>query len=345
MPSAYALTFRTAWRPGPRRGDFEPGSMQKYGHVSPNRGSPDISCTRYADCTALSYLASAYPLSTAMSRFYRPLLTSLLLGAVLTFSACDSNEANEEELGTPPPPVSSQMFDTSGMMTLPVRAAEAALDNSNPGDNFLNAAARVAITSGVIGAQLYIPFLTTSIAQAGEPGYESGLWIWRNTVPVSDRDVTFVLTTTSRPPEADPVRVDWDMHVIVDDNGDVTDDLLYDGFTDDFQRTGSFIVYAPLNKDFGNDVPVLSIDFDGMTPDYQEIRFESLTDVYDHPGDVATYEVGAVTARFLLVEPHNSKQHEVIWDIDSLAGQLTATDYNGGMPACWDADLQDVPCP
>lgn len=279
-----------------------------------------------------------------MSRTYRPLLASLLLGSVLTFSACDST-TSEADFGDPPAPVSAQVFDVSGMAALPTHAAEALLGNDDPGDNFLNAAARVAITTGVVGAQLYIPFATTSIAQSGDVGFQDGLWTWVNTVPISDRQATFRLTTTARPPVQDPIRVDWQMNVIVDDNGDITDDLLYDGYTDNFQADGHFTVYAPLNKDFGNDVPVLKIDYDNSDPNKQVVIFESLTDVYGHPGDVATYDAGAVNARFELNEPHNGNNHLVEWDIDSLAGRLTATDYNGGNPACWDENLQDVPCP
>ncbi len=273
---------------------------------------------------------------------YRSLLAALALSVAVVFSGCDSAEFEAPE---PPAVISPQAFDVSALTAITAHAAQATLGGLNPEDNFLNAAARDGITSGVIAAQLAIPAAATAAALVVEPVFESGTYVWMNTIIVADQEVTFRLEgqfQTANGPINPPVS--WQMTVFVEDPGTGHQKayLLYEATTDFEGNSGEFTIYAPINN---VDTPVLHGEFDVPSTNVHSSTFTSLTDVYEHGGDTATYDINGDDARFELVEPHNGRTHLVEWSISNFDGRLVATDYNNGDPACWNGDLEDIPCP
>lgn len=260
---------------------------------------------------------------------------SLALGACafgLILTGCDSADPGTND--GPPALIAADAFDFSEADFPQVQSR-----GMQAGDNFTNAAFRVGAVNLAVGLHLLIPHLSTQAALAAEPVIESGTWVWSNTVRINEDDVTFALAGT---PDGDGV--DWSMRISAADpvSGEVFDGFeLYTAQTAFDGRSGAWQLYYKVE---GERVQVLDADFDADGEAQRRLAFHVPTGFGENGGDAVIYERDGNDRSFDWMQVAEGFEHAIEWEAVSHTGSITATNYNGGERACWDADLEDVPC-
>jgi hypothetical protein len=64
----------------------------------------------------------------------------------------------------------------------------------------------------------------------------------------------------------------------------------------------------------------------------------------DARGSTVHYSADGDDRHFDWHQEPEDYDHLVAWDAATEAGSITATNYNNGVEACWDENLEDVPC-
>lgn len=263
-------------------------------------------------------------------------MRALLLSAALVLAACDTTGPAPPAGDPTPPPASVFTLDPS----FPSDAASGG-DASLLGEHFVQAAARVGIVSSVIGVWLAIPAAVTDAATDVEPVVESGTWIWENAVPV--HGTTFSLRLEGTPEGSS---VDWAMFVSADRpvNGQTYDDFaLYTATTSLDGREGTWRLFA---FDGGTRTRVLDADYTVTSATVSEITY-TIPDTNPNAaarGSSVRYAANGPDRLFDWHQEPEDFDHLVGWSAAARGGFLEATNYNGGLRACWDAQLDDAPC-
>lgn len=201
------------------------------------------------------------------------------------------------------------------------------------GLHFTNAAVRVGVVSGIIGANLILPSAATVAATRSQPVVEDGVWIWESTVRVAGDDVTVRL-------EGEPVgrEVRWRLGITTDDLDDFT---LYTARTDFSGETGDWQLFYEID---GVRTEVLRADFEVTDANTRELTF-SIPPGRDGAGSSVLYVHDGATRVFDWHEMPAALDHYVEWDAQTHIGFIEADNYQGGDRGCWDAALNDVACP
>ncbi len=256
-------------------------------------------------------------------------IPTLLIAAMMLFvAACDSNSSDSfsEEA---PAIISTEAFQ----MDTKVFGLSA---KGQAGANFTAAALRVWPVSTIITANLIVPALVTSAATQSEPTF-NGAWVWTNSASTDEGTATFTLTAT---PSAEGIA--WEMKVGLSSPELVLDDfVLYTAQTALNGKSGSWQLYYEFDDVREN---VLTADFEVTDSNTKSLTFSVTGGPYEAVGDVVTYRTDAGNREFDWSQNSENKTHLVQWDSVTKAGSITATDYNGGQMACWDADFNDTAC-
>jgi hypothetical protein len=261
---------------------------------------------------------------------FRAAVPAALIAALVLVAGCDSDGTG----GEAPAVVAPGAFEFDA--TFPQTA-----HSGGDMENWANGASRVGVVTLAVGVHLVMPALATHAATQADPVVVDGTWIWENTIPIEGTPVTFRLEGTPEGQETD-----WRMLISSDE---AIDGAAYDGFelynatTTLDGRAGHWRLYY-LIEDVRTHV--LSADFDVDSDDVREITFtvpetnpnpdaRGSTVLYDHNGDARQFDWHQ--------EPEDF-DHLVEWSESTHAGSITATNYNGGVRACWDTALQNVEC-
>lgn len=254
----------------------------------------------------------------------------------LSLAACDSADP-DPSAEIAPPVITPEAFDLSDALFPGAnRGGEARLGG---GDNFANAAIRVGAVTTIVGLNLLIPKAVTAAALNADPFVEEGTWIWSNTIRINQQDATFRLAGT---PEG--TSVDWSMQITATDpeTGEVYDDFeLYTAETALDGASGAWQLYYRID-----DVRtrVLDADFDAESEDDKTLRFAVPAGVGDAGGDAVVYATNGDGRSFDWDQASEGNTHLIVWDAETGAGSITATNYNGGERACWNEGFEDVAC-
>ncbi len=247
----------------------------------------------------------------------RSLLLLALVGTVLV--GCDSS-ADE---APPPIPPAAFALDTDSFPSEGARTSAEA--------NYLNAAARVAIVSTVIGSRLALPVRATEVVTRDVPTVnDEGDWNWRGTTNAFGTSVDLRLKGR---PEGGEVR--WGLYSEATGREPFT---IYTATTTPSGNAGTWRLYQP-----DVDGAVLLADFDVRDLDDREVTFRV---PFSRPngGSTVRYATDGSRQTFDWVDQPEGERAVIVWDRETRAGSITADTYNDGARACWDDRLRDVDC-
>jgi len=252
----------------------------------------------------------------------------------LALSACDSTTAggggSDDVAPTLIPPAAFSIDDDS----FPEQSVQ-----SFQGSNHTQAFARVAIVNLAIGIHLIIPAAATNAATQVQPIVENGTWVWENTVPVDDQPVTFRLEGTP-----DGSEIDWRMILAsaTISGQDYTHFVLYTATSSIDGTSSSWSLYY--NIEGQGRTRVLDADY-LQTGEQRELTF-SIPESNPNEGargDSVTYTSDGNDRVFDYMESP-TRNHFIEWNAVTAVGSITAWDWNDGTRACWDSNLDNVPC-
>ncbi len=265
-----------------------------------------------------------------MRNRFRAALPAAIVAGLVFFAGCDSS-SNDLDDAPAVPAAGAFEFDA----TFPQSVQGGGMEN------WANGAFRVSVVTLAVGVHLIIPSAATHAATEAEPVVVNGTWVWENTVPIDGNPVTFRLEGTPEGQE-----IDWRMLISSNqpiDGEEYESFELYNGTTTLDGRTGHWQLYYPIEDVRTH---VLSADFDVDSETVREITF-SVPETNPNPdarGSTVFYSRAGDARTFDWHQEPEDFDHLVEWSAASHVGSITATNYNGGVRACWDDDLQDTPC-
>lgn len=267
----------------------------------------------------------------ALRHSFKGLATVSVLALTLVFAACDSTTPNLD-LDDAPTLIPPDAFSIDGD-SLPDSTTA-----NFQGSNHNQAAARIFIVNLAVGIHLVVPAVATGAATQVTPTVENGRWIWENTVPINSQPVTFRLEGTP-----DGSEIDWQM--ILSNSmisGQLHDDfVLYTATTSLDGTEGVWSLYYNIQ---GQRTRVLDADY-LRTGAQRELTF---TIPETNPNEEArgdfVYYMSEGNARVFDYEEAPSQNHLIEWNAATAAGSITAWNWNDGNKACWDSNLDNVPC-
>jgi hypothetical protein len=245
----------------------------------------------------------------------------IVAALLLPISACDNAGSNEDEVPAVIPP---DMFQVG-----------TDLFSGNPkgaaGINFAAGALRVWPVSLIVTAHMILPAAVTAAAVSTTPVFEDGAWKWVASTTNGAQSVQFTLLATPTNPGHD-----WSMRVSYNDRGTIIDDFeLYSGHTENNGTEGDWSLNYLIA---GTSTNVLNAVFnkDSETDKTLTLSIPS--------GDSVTYVEDGNFRSFEWFQSEASLTHLVEWNHVTGAGSITATNFNGGVEACWDEFQDDVAC-
>lgn len=204
------------------------------------------------------------------------------------------------------------------------------------GTHFTAAALRVWPVSVVINANLIIPAAVTGAALQEEPTIEEGTWIWSSTTMANGQEVSFTLSGTP-----DGSQVDWTMHITKTTASGTEEFDLFTAETALDGSSGTWQLYYPIK---GEQTNVLNAEFTVTSESEKEITFRIPETAGEHAGDSVRYEHDGDQRTFVWTQVAEGLEHRVTWNATTHAGSITATNYQEGEQACWDANLNNTSC-
>lgn len=195
---------------------------------------------------------------------------------------------------------------------------------------------RVWPVTTALAEHLTLPAAVTEAALEQEPATEDDAWVWTATTATEEGEVEFVLSGTFRDDH-----VDWSMHVTETTSDRDSTFLLYTAKTAPDGSAGSWRLYAP---DDDTTQHVLGAEFEVEKKEEKEIVFQVPETASEHAGDEVVYVQEGDERSFQWVQVGDQREHTIVWDAETHAGSIAATNYNDGEKACWDEALQNEEC-
>lgn len=273
----------------------------------------------------------------ASKSFSRSLVAVCALG--LGLAACDSSSP-DAITDTPPALISSNAFEFDDESFASTSAQQGQGTSSVHGPHHSRAYLTVVLVDLAIGVHLIAPFKATGSAGQDTPHVENGTWIWENTTTIFNSVVDVRLEGT---PSGSQVA--WEMYITSDNLLGQTYDnfILYSATTQIGGQMSSWSLYYNIAGQ--GRTRVLDADYE-QTGAQHELTFR-IPDTNPNQGTHGAsvdYMADGNVREFNYQEPTPDQNHFIEWDAVTAAGSITAWDYNGGVQACWDSNLDDTPC-
>ncbi|PID81405.1 hypothetical protein CSB20_03145 [bacterium DOLZORAL124_64_63] len=258
-------------------------------------------------------------------------MVGMLLLLTLNLTACSdsSTTPDEEPNATAPtlPAVERLTFDLSFFSD-----SSPAGKASGEHEHFLNAVLRAGVL-GTVGAVILTPPVSAfSLALSETPVAEGdGSWVWSYTWTFGEEEVTVVLRGLP-----DGEQVMWTLGLREGDATEVTE--WFYGPTTNNGQAGTWSL-----RDMNDpEHPVVGEVSWGLLENGVFLQLMGLAE--NNHGDILRFERHDSLSAIDYTRYEGNTEIHLRWDDDG-SGSLTTPDYNGGEPACWDADLVDTVCP
>ena len=256
----------------------------------------------------------------------------LVLGVVFLVTGCDSSSSD----GDAPPTIAPEAF----VLDTELFSQDTSATKVQPGVHFTAAAFRVWPVSLIISANLVLPALIAQEALATDPFLEDGAWTWFALTSFNDQPYSFSLVGT---PSVSALEWSLNVNQLDQETQELQSSFqLVQATTDGTGKNGSWSLFYPGNDSTSQNV--LNATFDLSADSMKTVTFDVPATASSNAGDQVRYETMGSVRTFRWSQVATSIEHVITWDSASGAGSITATNYNGGVQACWNQDLDDVPC-
>lgn len=256
-------------------------------------------------------------------------LTAFCIG----ISACD-NGTPDAPGDVAPTVISSSAFDFDNESFASTTAAGAR------GAHHTRAYATVLLVNLAVGVHLVLPLAATNSAGQDTPHVEDGTWIWENSLTVGSSVVDVRLEAV-----ASGSTVNWEMFISSDNvAGQAYDNFsLYTAETQIGGETGFWSLFY--NIEGQGRTRVLDADYERDETQHRLTFSIPDTNPNEEAHGASVYYIADGNAReFDYQEPTPSQNHFIEWNAATKAGSITAWNYNSGLRACWDENLDNVEC-
>jgi len=267
-------------------------------------------------------------------KIFGRITASVLVVAHLLLVSCSDDPARSDPPQQPTlPPAASMTVDLSTFnSSVPKTTAQ-------PGLNFINAAARVAIINATVVIVLSVPAAVFAAAASQTPTLGSdGKYHWQYTTTANGISFTANLAGSVDLSAQESV---WEMR-ISSTAVSLNNFLWYEGRAKLNGSSGFWDFYdtAQPNTKAG----VLHLDWTYASTTDATLSFEVVKAGAPEEGDTLDYIVAGTNIKIILVDVSATETTEISWDRVTTAGYLIAPDHNSGAKACWDSTRADVAC-
>lgn len=263
------------------------------------------------------------------------IIASVLVVAHVALVSCSDDPAGSKPPQQPTlPPMASMTVDFN-TLTNP----SSALKIAQPGVNYINAVARLAIINASVVIVLSAPAAVFAAAFSQTPTLGSdGKYHWQYTATANGNSFTADLTGSVDLQTQESV---WEMRVTSTAVG-LNNFLWYDGRAKLNNSSGYWDFYDPGQPN--TKAGVLHLDWTYASSTDATLSFEVVKDGASGEGDTLDYVLAGNLFTVTIFDASATETTELSWDRMTTAGYLIAPNYNGGAKACWDSTRADVAC-
>ena len=255
------------------------------------------------------------------------LISFFLAVSIVTVSCNENNSSEPPEL----PSESTMQADFSEMENAQKAKASVAAES-----NFTTALTATAVTRLILNANLAIPRALVRAAQQHDPEeIAEGEWEWSFSTQANQNQfaVRLIAVTNS---QSD---VEWRFFVSNSATTPVLDNaLLFHGNTNFDATNGTWIYYDPASGD-----QVSTLEWD-INDDQRALTLEVTSDRNDKHGDTIEYSFDGTVKTMVYTDVSANETTTIEFNTETKAGFMISPDYNNGVKACWDEDLNNTSC-
>jgi len=264
----------------------------------------------------------------------------ILFCVALMLSGCNSSSTKVDDTPPelPPSAVMEADFSLFSENNPEVNLQVDANSEDNPYSHFLNASTRALLLNGTIKANLFLPALILTAAEAVEPILnEDGNWEWNYSV--TGNSETFSITLIGE--NQNDGQTVWNVF-ISNSLVNLDNDLILEGVSSADNGLGTWTVYQLAG--FGISQPFIQLnwDFDSITKFRVELEFLQELDL--SPVQSIRSQRDGAEKQTISRGADDDLRADISWNIDSKAGSLVSPDYNDGDRACWDSTFRNTEC-
>lgn len=254
-----------------------------------------------------------------------------ILGLIIiagVFISC--SDSNNEVIAPQLPPSSSMNIDFSEI-------EQSGNSKTAAGANFNAALFRVGIAKLILDANVAIPkFLITAAQNKSPEEVSSGEYQWRYSA--NNQETSFAILLTAKVDATD--NVDWKFYVTTDaTNPPLNNSLLFSGEADYDGTDGTWTYFDGSDQ---NPLSVLKWDVD--SPNDVALNFTVLSNRNGNEDSEINYTYNGKIKTVMYIDGSNGNKTTIEYNVETKAGFIISPDYNEGEKACWDTNLNNVPC-
>ena len=265
--------------------------------------------------------------------YYLPAIASILSVLFLIVSCKDDPSSVTEEPPTVPPATSMEISFSALESNKEMNRAK-----QKSAENFTRAALTALVMKGIVELNLVIPRTLLAAANNTEAALnQNEEWEW--SFSKTARDTTYEVRLLASRTEQDSV--DWSFY-ITNPNLDLDEQLFFDGTTNTEGTSGVWGYYSLQNT--SSQEQVSRLNWTVNASDDIELRLEVISDRYDNQGDYIDYMYKDSLKTAVYYDRSDDQQTEIQFNVNTRAGYIIAPNYNNGEKACWDENLQNIPC-
>ncbi len=260
------------------------------------------------------------------------LITLLAAALFLFLGGCESDPTGPDNPSAPTLPNPEQLQVDLSFFD---QAEQTAKTGEKIGDNFINAYWRVAVINLMLRYYLTPPVAAFALALHTVPSHqEDNSWIWVYTYVQGEDELQIRLRG-----EQVGDKVAWELRVNAPSaQPAIENELWFAGDTRNDGRFGSWTFY-----DFTlEDRPAVSTISWGESLMGNFLTISALHG--ENAGDVLTYTRQGPENTITFYDASEDLEGYIRWHELSGTGSLMVPDYNGGQPACWDGNQNDIAC-
>lgn len=270
-----------------------------------------------------------------MTKVFRSMALALAVPLGILAACNNSSSSNPGEAPTLPS-ANSMRADFSLFDQTAVSNTAAATIG---GANFLAAAFSVTVANAVTTLVMAVPVATFAAAASQDPVFEDGAFHWRYTTVVNGQ--SFAANLSAQGSGSNSL---WEMRISASGTNPPLDDFLYySGSAALNGESGTWHVFDAAQPTANREL--LRIDWTHANATNWSVSFNNVTAGTPDNGDRLTYDVNADARSVTFLDASAATTTTVEWNAATHTGSIRAPNFNGGIKACWDAQLQNIGCP
>jgi len=271
-------------------------------------------------------------------------ITALLVIAIISTGlySCTDNPSSANDEPPAIPPVSSMEMDYSTFELDPQQSSPKATHTVQEYEHFTAAVGSATILRLVVALNVAIPRAILEGASNRDPQLNGdGQWEWSYSQTTDQNSFEVRLVAIVSGSGTAEQQVNWEFYVSSDQHG-LDNFLFFEGVTSADGSTGTWTYYDLASPE--QQSAVSRVDWNVVDENNRSLTLEVLSDRNNHQGDTIEYSFDGSLKTAVFTDASEGTTVTLVWNPETHEGSITAPNYNNGVQACWNSNLENTAC-